>query len=121
MTKILLVVVNKSHAILVTNNKGVLDEKKSQQIQIHCLTPLYMYCHMWLKCDNFGHYWHKMMCCHLSQYLIIWNTYYYYFEIIWDFQFTCLDYIYYNMWSNVNMPHGTLKWIQNTNIMLVGT
>jgi hypothetical protein len=42
-----------------------LDERKSQQIQVHPLTPLYMYCHMWLKCNYFGHNWGQMMCCHM--------------------------------------------------------
>jgi hypothetical protein len=40
---------------------------------------------------------------HVSQYLIIQNTYYYYFEIIWNIQFTCLDHLYYDMLPNVNM------------------
>jgi len=39
---------------LVTNDKGYW-MKKNQQIQVHPLTPLYMYCHMQLKCDYFGH------------------------------------------------------------------
>jgi len=56
VTKILLVDLNKSHAILIINNKEVLDEKKSEQIQVHPLTSLYTYCHMQLECDNFDHY-----------------------------------------------------------------
>ncbi len=51
--------------------QGILDEQKSQQIQVHPLTPLYMYCHMRLRCDYFDHYWRQMMCYHVSQYLII--------------------------------------------------
>jgi hypothetical protein len=71
VTKILLVDLNKSHAILIINNKEVLDERKSEQIQVHPLTSLYTYCHMWLKCDNFDHYWGQTMCYHVSHYLII--------------------------------------------------
>jgi len=56
MTKIPLVNLDKSHTILVANNKRILDEKKSQQIQVHPLIPLYTYCHMSLKYHNFGHY-----------------------------------------------------------------
>ncbi len=42
----------------------------------------------------------------MSQYLMIKIYYYYYFEIIWDVQFTCLDELYYDTWPNVNMPCG---------------
>jgi hypothetical protein len=45
-TKISLVVLDKSHETLVANDKGLLDEIKSQQIKVHPLTPLYTYCHM---------------------------------------------------------------------------
>ncbi len=56
LTKIPLVDLDKSHVRIITNNKRVLNEIKSQQIQIHLLTSLNMYCHMRLKCDNFAHY-----------------------------------------------------------------
>jgi hypothetical protein len=39
-TKILLIALNKLHETLVTNDNRVLDERKSQQIQVHLLTPL---------------------------------------------------------------------------------
>ncbi len=45
-TKISLVTLDKSHGTLVANNKGYWMKEKSQQIQIHPLTPLYTYCHM---------------------------------------------------------------------------
>jgi endonuclease I len=32
----------------------VLDERKSQQIQVHPLIPLYTYCHMQLKWNYFA-------------------------------------------------------------------
>jgi hypothetical protein len=48
-----LVALDKLHAILVANDK-VLDERKSQQIQVHLLIPFYAYCHMQLKCNYFG-------------------------------------------------------------------
>jgi len=35
--------------------QGVWDERKSQQIQVHLLIPLYTYCHMQLICNYFGH------------------------------------------------------------------
>jgi hypothetical protein len=54
--KIPLVTFDKSHVVLLTNNKGI-GWTKNQQIQVHPLIPLYMYFHMWLQCDYFGHYW----------------------------------------------------------------
>jgi hypothetical protein len=43
-------------------------------------------------------------------------------EIIWDVQFTCLNDLDYDMWPNVNMPHGiVINLIQNNIIKLVGT
>jgi len=47
-TKLSLVALDKSHKTLVTNDKRILDERKSQQIQVHPLTPMYTYCHMQL-------------------------------------------------------------------------
>jgi len=55
MTKISLVALDKLHETLVANNKGYWMKKKIQQIQVHPLTPLYMYCHMQLQCNYFGH------------------------------------------------------------------
>jgi hypothetical protein len=69
-TKIPLVALNKLHMILIINDK-VLDEQKNQQIQVHPLIPLNTYYHMRLICDYFGHYWRQMVCCHVSQYVII--------------------------------------------------
>jgi len=33
----------------------------------------YMYCHLQLGCDFFGERWEQVMCCHVSQLLIIKN------------------------------------------------
>jgi hypothetical protein len=62
-----------------------------------------------------------MMCCHVSQYLII-IIIIIIIEIIWDVQFTCLHDLDYDTWPNVNVPHGiTINLIQNNNIKFVGT
>jgi hypothetical protein len=45
-TKISLVVLDKSHETLVTNDKGLLDEIKNQQIKVHPFTPFSTYYHM---------------------------------------------------------------------------
>jgi len=45
---------------------------------------------------------------HLPIFIIL-NYYYYYFEIIWDVQFNCLDDLYYDTWPNVNMSCGIYK------------
>jgi hypothetical protein len=42
-TKIPLIALDKSHAILVANDKGYWMKEKNQQIQVHILIPLYMY------------------------------------------------------------------------------
>jgi hypothetical protein len=89
--------------------QGVLDERKSQQIQVHLLTTLYMYCHMWLRCNYFGHHWGQMMCCHVSQYIINNNNHSINIEIICDVQFTCLDDLNYDTWTNVNLPRGSIN------------
>jgi hypothetical protein len=39
-----------------------------------------MYCHFQLGYNFFGEQWEQVMCCHVSQHLIIKK--YYYFEII---------------------------------------
>jgi hypothetical protein len=53
MTKILLVTKVKSHVTIIVKNKGYWMKKKFNNIWIHLLTPLYMYCYMQLKCDYF--------------------------------------------------------------------
>jgi len=55
MTKIFLVALDKSHVILIANDKKILDERKNQQIQVHYLNPLYTYCRKQLKCSYFGY------------------------------------------------------------------
>ncbi len=54
-TKIPLVTLDKLHATLIINDEGYWMKKKNQQIQVHPLIPLYMYYHMRLRCDYFGH------------------------------------------------------------------
>ncbi len=53
-TKISLVTLDKLHAILITNDKEYW-MKKNQQVQVHPLTPLYLYYYMLLKCNYFAH------------------------------------------------------------------
>jgi hypothetical protein len=40
-----------------------------------------MYCRLQLGCDFFGEQWEQVMCCHVSQLLVIKNIFHY-FEII---------------------------------------
>jgi len=40
--------------------------KKKSINTFHPLTPLYTYCHMWLRCNYFGHDWKQIMCCPVS-------------------------------------------------------
>jgi len=35
----------------------------------------YMYCHLQLGCDFFGKQWEQVMCCHVSQLLVIKNIF----------------------------------------------
>jgi hypothetical protein len=98
-TKIPLVTLDKSHVTRVS------DERKIQQIQVHPLTPLYMYCYIRLRCDYFGHTWGQndvLPCVPIFNYLKY--KYNCYFEIIEGVLFKCLD-----------------DLIQNINIRLVGT
>jgi hypothetical protein len=70
----------------------VLDEKKSQQIQVHPLTPLYTY----VTCDDDATILVAIKTNDVLPRVLILNYlnyyyYYYYFEIIYEVQFKCLD------------------------------
>jgi hypothetical protein len=54
------------------------------------------------------HHWGQMMCCHVSQYIIN-NINNINIEIIWDVQFTCLDALDCDTWTNVNLPRGIIN------------
>ncbi len=69
-TKIHLVALNKLHVILVTNNKRYWMKEKSTNTKSSFESIVYIYCHIWIICNYFGHNWEQMMCCHLSQYLL---------------------------------------------------
>jgi hypothetical protein len=43
LTKLSLVTLDKLHETLVANNRVYWMKEKNQQIQVHLLTPLYMY------------------------------------------------------------------------------
>ncbi len=63
MTKILLVVLNKSHMTLLTNNNELWMKEKINEIHLH---PLIGQIRI-----SFGGQLKQMMCCHLSHILII--------------------------------------------------
>jgi hypothetical protein len=53
MTKIPLVALDKLHATLVTNDNEFWMKEKVKQNTPSSFDWLYMYCHLWLKCNYF--------------------------------------------------------------------
>jgi len=47
--------------------------KKNQQNTLSSFDLSYMYCHLQLGWNFFGEQWEQIMCCHMSQLLIIKN------------------------------------------------
>jgi hypothetical protein len=66
--KILIVALDKSHVTLDTNKKEFWMKEKVNEI-IHPLTS-----HI-LGYNLFGEQWEQVMCCHMSQFLIIKNIF----------------------------------------------
>jgi len=69
MTKMSLITLDKLHVILVKNDKWYW-MKQSTNINS---SIVYILSHVTNLCNYFSHNSRQMMCCHMSQYLIIYN------------------------------------------------
>jgi hypothetical protein len=83
----------------------ILDGRKNQQNTPSSFDWSYMYCHLQLKCDFFGEQWEQIMCCHVSQILIIKNI----LILFWNnlkHLILCLDGLDRDTWCNIHFPCG---------------
>jgi hypothetical protein len=81
--------------------------KKNQRNTFSSFDWFYIHCCLQLKYDFFGEQWEQVMCCHMSQLLIIKNI----LLLIWNNLnrlILCLDGLNCDTWCNINLPHGIL-------------
>jgi len=67
----------------------------------------YSYCRLQLGCDFFGEQLEQIMCCHMSQLLIIKNILLLFKNYLRRL-ILCLDGLDCDTWCNINLPHGIL-------------